>query len=81
MCRLNVRVSPESVATCRTVVFAAFHSDYRVANAEVAEIVAANPALIGFACVHARAGSTSWSAGRCGTGVSLVSKCTGTRCR
>lgn len=38
----------------RTVVFAAFHSDYRVANAEVAEIVAANPALIGFACVHAR---------------------------
>jgi uncharacterized protein len=38
----------------RTVVFAAFHTDYRVANAEVAEIVAADPALLGFACVHAR---------------------------
>jgi len=39
----------------RTVVFAAFHSDYRVANAEVAEIVAANPSLLGFAFVNARA--------------------------
>lgn len=39
----------------RTVVFAAFHSDYRVANARVAEIVAANPRLWGFACVNARA--------------------------
>jgi predicted TIM-barrel fold metal-dependent hydrolase len=39
----------------RTVVFAAFHSDYRVANAEVAEIVAADESLIGFACVDARA--------------------------
>jgi predicted TIM-barrel fold metal-dependent hydrolase len=38
----------------RTVVFAAFHSDYRVANAEVAEIVAADPSLMGFACVHTR---------------------------
>jgi uncharacterized protein len=39
----------------RTVVFPAFHSDYRVANAEVADLVAADPALLGFACVHARA--------------------------
>jgi predicted TIM-barrel fold metal-dependent hydrolase len=38
----------------RTVVFAAFHSDYRVANAEVASIVAADPSLVGFACVNAR---------------------------
>jgi uncharacterized protein len=39
----------------RTVVFAAFHTDYGVANEEVAGIVAANPDLVGFACVHARA--------------------------
>ena len=39
----------------KTVVFAAFHSDYRVANAQVARIVAANPSrLVGFACVHAK---------------------------
>jgi predicted TIM-barrel fold metal-dependent hydrolase len=37
----------------RTVVFAAFHSDYAVANAEVARIVARFPQrLIGFAFVH-----------------------------
>jgi predicted TIM-barrel fold metal-dependent hydrolase len=39
----------------RTVVFAAFHTDYRVANAEVASLVAGNPRLTGFACVNARA--------------------------
>jgi uncharacterized protein len=39
----------------RTVVFAPFHSDYAVANAEVARIVARYPRrLIGFAFVHAR---------------------------
>lgn len=39
----------------RTVVFAAQHTDYAQANAEVARIVAAHPRrLIGFACVHAR---------------------------
>src|ERR1700752_483404 len=39
----------------KTVVFSAFHSDYRAANAEVARIVAANPSrLVGFACVHTR---------------------------
>jgi uncharacterized protein len=39
----------------RTVVFSAFHSDYRIANAEVARIVAAHPSrLVGFACVHAK---------------------------
>jgi hypothetical protein len=38
----------------RTVVFSAFHRDYRRANAEVARIVAAHPTrLLGFACVHA----------------------------
>jgi predicted TIM-barrel fold metal-dependent hydrolase len=38
----------------KTVVFSAFHSDYAAANAEVANIVAANPSrLIGFATVHA----------------------------
>jgi predicted TIM-barrel fold metal-dependent hydrolase len=41
----------------RTVVFAAFHSDYRRANAEVARLVAARPErLIGFAFVHAAQG-------------------------
>jgi uncharacterized protein len=39
----------------RTVVFSAFHSDYGVANAEVAKIVAADPSrLLGFVCVHAK---------------------------
>ena len=39
-----------------TIVFSAFHSDYSVANAEVAKIVVANPSrLIGFVCVHAKA--------------------------
>ncbi len=38
----------------RTIVFAAFHSDYRRANREVARIVAANPRLLGFAFVHAK---------------------------
>ena len=39
----------------RMIVFAAQHSDYAQANAQVARIVAANrPRLIGFACVHAR---------------------------
>lgn len=38
----------------KTVVFAAFHSDYAIANAEVAGIVARDPQrLIGFAFVHA----------------------------
>jgi len=38
----------------RSVVFAAFHSDYRVANREVARLVAARPGrLLGFAFVHA----------------------------
>ncbi len=38
----------------KSVVFAAFHSDYFVANQEVARIVAANPQrLIGFCFVHA----------------------------
>jgi uncharacterized protein len=37
----------------RTIVVPAFHSDYEVANAELAEIVAGDPArLIGFAFVH-----------------------------
>jgi predicted TIM-barrel fold metal-dependent hydrolase len=37
----------------RTVVFSAFHSDYRKANEQVARIVAGDPArLTGFACVH-----------------------------
>ena len=39
----------------RTIVFAAFHTDYAKANAEVAKIVARYPRrLIGFAMVHAR---------------------------
>lgn len=39
----------------RTVVFAPFHSDYAIANAEVARIVAQSQGeLIGFAFVHAR---------------------------
>jgi hypothetical protein len=39
----------------RTVVFAAFHSDYAVANREVAQLVAAHPQrLSGFAFVHAQ---------------------------
>ncbi|WP_437314168.1 amidohydrolase family protein [Sorangium sp. So ce385] len=38
----------------RTVVFAAFHSDYLAANREVARLVARHPSrLIGFAFVHA----------------------------
>jgi predicted TIM-barrel fold metal-dependent hydrolase len=38
----------------RTVLFAAFHSDYAVANREVARIVKSNPSrLMGFAFVHA----------------------------
>jgi predicted TIM-barrel fold metal-dependent hydrolase len=45
----------EAAGIDRTVVFAAFHTDYRVANAEVASLVAANPRLTGFACVNARA--------------------------
>jgi predicted TIM-barrel fold metal-dependent hydrolase len=37
----------------KTVIFAAFHSDYAVANLEVARMVAANPArFFGFAFVH-----------------------------
>jgi predicted TIM-barrel fold metal-dependent hydrolase len=37
----------------RTVIFAAFHSDYRAANREVARIVRSRPArFIGFAFVH-----------------------------
>ena len=40
----------------RTVLFAAFHSDYAVANREVARIVSARPDRFwGFAFVHARA--------------------------
>jgi predicted TIM-barrel fold metal-dependent hydrolase len=39
----------------RTVVFAPFHSDYALANAEVARVVARHrPRLIGFALVHPR---------------------------
>ena len=39
----------------RTVVFAPFHSDYAVANEEVARVVARLPSrLVGFAFVHAR---------------------------
>lgn len=39
----------------KTVIFAAFDGDYARANAEVAQLVAANPArLIGFAFVHAQ---------------------------
>jgi hypothetical protein len=39
----------------RTVVFAPFHSDYALANAEVARIIAQHPdELIGFAFVHAK---------------------------
>lgn len=39
----------------RSVLFASFHSDYALANAAVARIVAAAPArLLGFAFVHAR---------------------------
>lgn len=38
----------------RSVIFAAFHSDYRRANAEVARLVASRPdRLLGFAFVHA----------------------------
>jgi len=38
----------------RTVLFAAFHTDYTAANREVAEIVAGNPGrFLGFAFVHA----------------------------
>lgn len=37
----------------KTIVFPAFHTDYAVANAELARIVAANPKrLIGFAFIH-----------------------------
>lgn len=36
----------------RTVLFAAFHSDYQVANQEVSRIVAANPEFMGYAFVH-----------------------------
>ncbi|MBI5668073.1 MAG: amidohydrolase family protein [Chloroflexi bacterium] len=44
-----------AVGIRRTVVFAPFHSDYAVANAEVARIVAGHPGeLIGFAFVHAQ---------------------------
>ena len=40
----------------RTIVFSAFHSDYALANRNVAEIIAEQPArLIGFAFVNARA--------------------------
>jgi predicted TIM-barrel fold metal-dependent hydrolase len=39
----------------KTIVFAPFHSDYAVANAQVARIVARHPGrLIGFAFVHAK---------------------------
>lgn len=39
----------------RTVLFAAFHSDYAVANRQVAQLVAQNPArFYGFAFVHAQ---------------------------
>lgn len=39
----------------RTVLFPAFHSDYRVANREVAQIVTRNPCrFIGFAFIHPR---------------------------
>jgi uncharacterized protein len=39
----------------RTIVFAPFHRDYQVANAQVARIVSRHPQrLIGFAFVHAR---------------------------
>jgi uncharacterized protein len=51
----------------RTIVVSAFHSDYEVANAELAEIVAAHPGrLIGFAFVHSRrdAGRISEMVGR-----------------
>ena len=38
----------------RTIIFPAFHSDYRVANREVARLVASRPDLfLGFAMVHA----------------------------
>lgn len=37
----------------RTVVMPCFHSDYEVANEELARIVARNPRLTGFAFVHA----------------------------
>ena len=41
-------------ASTRTVLFAAFHSDYAVANRHVARIVAARPErFYGFAFVHA----------------------------
>jgi uncharacterized protein len=44
-----------AVGIAKTIVFAPFHSDYAVANAEVAKIVAAHRGrLIGFAFVHAR---------------------------
>ncbi|TQM36851.1 amidohydrolase family protein [Pseudonocardia cypriaca] len=36
----------------RTVLFAPFHSDYAVANREVARIVATDPRFLGFAFVH-----------------------------
>ncbi len=44
----------DAAGITRTVLFAAFHSDYRAANAEVAAIVAADPGRwLGFAFVHA----------------------------
>jgi len=44
----------EAAQIDRTVLFAAFHSDYAVANREVARIVASNPRrFYGFAFVHA----------------------------
>lgn len=56
--RAPMRVHLERAAEAgigRTVVFAAFHSDYAVANREVAAIVARHPdRLWGFAFVHAR---------------------------
>jgi uncharacterized protein len=44
----------EEAGITRTVLFAAFHSDYAVANREVAAIVAGDPdRFLGFAFVHA----------------------------
>src|SRR3954453_20366576 len=43
----------EAAGIARTVLFAAFHSDYAVANREVARIVASRPGrFYGFAFVH-----------------------------
>jgi hypothetical protein len=49
-------------------------------NAEVAEIVAANPALIGFACVHGP-GRRAGRQGGAGLGFRWCQKCIGTRRR